>query len=107
MDMIETKALEFAYPAEEGEKPVLALRGVDTAIEKGSFVVVLGHNGSGKSTFAKSLNAILLPCGGKVYVEGMDTQDEACLLEIRRRVGILGKDEVTSSNLVSSSKKNT
>ena len=43
MDMIETKALEFAYPAEEGEKPVLALRGVDTAIEKGSFVVVLGH----------------------------------------------------------------
>ena len=89
MDMIETKALEFAYPAEEGEKPVLALRGVDTAIEKGSFVVVLGHNGSGKSTFAKSLNAILLPCGGKVYVEGMDTQDEACLLEIRRRVGMV------------------
>ena len=86
MDMIETKALEFAYPAEEGEKPVLALRGVDTAIEKGSFVVVLGHNGSGKSTFAKSLNAILLPCGGKVYVEGMDTQDEACLLEIRRQI---------------------
>ena len=86
MDMIETKALEFAYPAEEGEKPVLALRGVDTAIEKGSFVVVLGHNGSGKSTFAKCLNAILLPCGGKVYVEGMDTQDEARLLEIRRRV---------------------
>ena len=89
MDMIETKALEFAYPAEEGEKPVLVLRGVDTAIEKGSFVVVLGHNGSGKSTFAKSLNAILLPCGGKVYVEGMDTQDEACLLEIRRRVGMV------------------
>ena len=89
MDMIETKALEFAYPAEEGEKPVLALRGVDTAIEKGIFVVVLGHNGSGKSTFAKSLNAILLPCGGKVYVEGMDTQDEACLLEIRRRVGMV------------------
>ena len=79
MDMIETKALEFAYPAEEGEKPVLALRGVDTAIEKGSFVVVLGHNGSGKSTLAKHM----------VYVEGMDTQDEACLLEIRRRVGMV------------------
>ena len=87
--MIETTALEFAYPAEEGAEPVLALRGVDTAIEKGSFVVVLGHNGSGKSTFAKCLNAILLPCGGKVYVEGMDTQDEACLLEIRRRVGMV------------------
>ena len=89
MDMIETKTLEFAYPAEEGAEPVLALRGVDTAIEKGSFVVVLGHNGSGKSTFAKCLNAILLPCGGKVYVEGMDTQDEECLLEIRRRVGMV------------------
>ena len=87
--MIETKALEYAYPAEEGAAPVLALRGVDTAIEKGSFVVVLGHNGSGKSTFAKCLNAILLPCGGRVYVEGMDTQDEACLLEIRRRVGMV------------------
>ena len=102
MDMIETKALEFAYPAEEGEKPVLALRGVDTAIEKGSFVVVLGHNGSGKSTFAKSLNAILLPCGGKVYVEGMDTQDEACLLEIRRRVGMVfqNPDNQSVANVV-------
>ena len=104
MDMIETKALEFAYPAEEGEKPVLALRGVDTAIEKGSFVVVLGHNGSGKSTFAKSLNAILLPCGGKVYVEGMDTQDEACLLEIRRRVGMVfqNPDNQIVANVVAS-----
>ena len=100
MDMIETKALEFAYPAEEGEKPVLALRGVDTAIEKGSFVVVLGHNGSGKSTFAKSLNAILLPCGGKVYVEGMDTQDEACLLEIRRRVGMVFQNPSAALNPV-------
>ena len=87
--MIETKALEFAYPAEEGEERVLALKGVDLAIEKGSFVVVLGHNGSGKSTLAKCLNAILLPCGGAVYVEGMDTQDEALLLEIRRRVGMV------------------
>ena len=87
--MTETKALEFAYPAEEGAEPVLALRGVDTAIEKGSFVVVLGHNGSGKSTFAKCLNAILLPCGGKVYVEGMDTKKEELLLEIRRRVGMV------------------
>ena len=87
--MIETNELRFAYPAEEGETPVLALDGVDVQIEKGSFVVVLGHNGSGKSTFAKSLNAILLPCGGKVYVEGMDTQDEACLLEIRDRKSVV------------------
>ena len=65
MDMIETKNLAFAYPADEGEMQTLALRDVSVSIEKGSFVVVLGHNGSGKSTFAKSLNAILLPCGGK------------------------------------------
>ena len=87
--MIELKDVTFAYPAEEGKRSEPALRGVSLGIEKGSFVVVLGHNGSGKSTFAKSLNAILLPCGGKVYVEGMDTQDEACLLEIRRRVGMV------------------
>ena len=89
MDMIETKNLAFAYPADEGEMQTLALRDVSVTIEKGSFVVVLGHNGSGKSTFAKCLNAVLLPCGGKVYVEGMDTQDEALLLEIRRRVGMV------------------
>ena len=87
--MIETNELRFAYPAEEGETPVLALDGVDVQIEKGSFVVVLGHNGSGKSTFAKSLNAILLPCGGKVYVQGMDTSNEGLLLAIRQRVGMV------------------
>ncbi len=87
--MIETKALEFAYPAEEGETRTPVLNGLDIRVEKGSFVVVLGHNGSGKSTFAKCLNAVLLPCGGAVYVEGMDTLDERYLLEIRRRVGMV------------------
>ena len=58
-------------------------------IERGSFVVVLGHNGSGKSTLAKTFNAVLLPSGGTVYVDGMDTGDEALLLEIRRRVGMV------------------
>ena len=87
--MLQTEHLSFTYPAEEGQTSTVALEDVSLSIERGSFVVVLGHNGSGKSTFAKSLNAILLPCGGKVYVEGMDTQDEACLLEIRRRVGMV------------------
>ena len=87
--MIETKELRFAYPADEGGEPVFALRGVDLAIEKGSFVVVLGHNGSGKSTLAKTFNAVLLPAGGKVYVEGMDTLDETLLLAIRQRVGMV------------------
>ena len=52
-------------------------------------MVVLGHNGSGKSTLAKHMNAVLLPGGGAVYVEGMDTRNEALLLEIRRRVGMV------------------
>ena len=88
-EMIETESLRFAYPADEGGEPVFALRGVDLTIEKGSFVVVLGHNGSGKSTLAKTFNAVLLPAGGKVYVEGMDTLDEGLLLAIRQRVGMV------------------
>ena len=87
--MIETKELTYTYPAPEGETNPPALRGVSVTIEKGSFTVVLGHNGSGKSTFAKHLNAVLLPCGGAVYVEGMDTHDERMLLEIRRRTGMV------------------
>ena len=87
--MIETKDLTYTYPAPEGETNPPALRDVSVQIEKGSFTVVLGHNGSGKSTFAKHLNAVLLPCGGAVYVEGMDTRDERMLLEIRRRTGMV------------------
>ena len=89
MEMIKTQDLAFTYPGAEGEGNTRALRGVDVEIERGSFVVVLGHNGSGKSTLAKTFNAVLLPSGGKVYVEGMDTMDEALLLEIRRRVGMV------------------
>lgn len=87
--MIETKNLTFQYPVEEGRVSRSALKDVNVSIEKGSFTVVLGHNGSGKSTFAKHMNAVLLPCGGNVYVEGMDTKDESLLLEIRRRVGMV------------------
>ena len=87
--MIKTETLQFAYPTEEGQTPIQALKGVDLEIEKGSFVVVLGHNGSGKSTLAKTFNAVLLPSGGKVYVEGMDTSNEELLLAIRQRVGMV------------------
>ena len=87
--MIQSESLRFAYPADEGQKPVYSLRGVDLEIKKGSFVVILGHNGSGKSTLAKTFNAVLLPAGGKVYVEGMDTLDQDLLLAIRQRVGMV------------------
>ena len=87
--MIRTDALSFSYPVEEGQRRTTALEDVTLSIEKGSFVVVLGHNGSGKSTLAKHFNAVLLPSGGAVYVEGMDTKKEEPLLEIRRRVGMV------------------
>ena len=88
--MLQTENLTYSYPAgEENEQLTLALDGVTLAIERGSFTVILGHNGSGKSTLAKTFNAVLLPSGGRVYVDGMDTTDEKLLLEIRRRVGMV------------------
>ena len=88
--MLRTENLTYSYPAgEENEQPTLALDGVTLAIERGSFTVILGNTGSGKSTLAKTFNAVLLPSGGRVYVDGMDTTDEKLLLEIRRRVGMV------------------
>ncbi len=88
-DIIQTENLSFSYPDEEGKAPLAALNGVSLDIAAGIFLVVLGHNGSGKSTLAKHMNAVLLPAGGKVWVDGMDTADENLLLEIRRRVGMV------------------
>ena len=86
--IIKTEDLRFSYTTADGTSPVV-LDGVELNIEKGSFVAVLGHNGSGKSTLAKHMNAILLPSGGKVYVNGVDTADEARLLDLRRTVGMV------------------
>ena len=88
--MLRTENLTYSYPAgEENEQPTLALDGVTLAIERGSFTVILGHNGSGKSTLAKTFNAVLLPSGGRVYVDGMDTSDENNLLPVRATVGMV------------------
>lgn len=92
MVFIQTKDLKFTYDdVEDGEagKVHEVLKGVNLDIQKGEFVALLGHNGSGKSTIAKMFNAMLLPAGGKVYVEGMDTLDESLVYEIRRRVGLV------------------
>ena len=83
--IIRTEALRYTYPGDEFE----TLHGIDLEIKEGSFVAVLGHNGSGKSTLAKLMNAILLPSSGKVYVDGIDTSDEARLLDVRRTVGMV------------------
>ena len=92
MAFIQTKDLKFTYDeVEDGEagKVHEVLKGVNLEIQKGEFVALLSHNGSGKSTIAKMFNAMLLPAGGKVYVEGMDTLDESLVYEIRRRVGLV------------------
>ena len=87
-DIIKTENLDFAYNNED-EEPVLVLRGLDIKIRKGSFVAVLGRNGSGKSTLAKHFNAVLLPSGGKVYIDGIDTADEEKLFTIRQTAGMV------------------
>lgn len=83
--IIEIENLHYTYAGDETE----TLRGIDLSIRRGSFVAVLGHNGSGKSTLAKHLNAILLPTEGRVLVDGIDTADEARVLDIRRTVGMV------------------
>jgi len=100
--LIETKDLTFAYHASAEEERPLVLRGLDLTIRSGSFVAVVGANGSGKSTLAKLFNGILLPSGGRVYVDGMDTLDERLILEVRRRVGLVfqNPDNQIVSNLV-------
>lgn len=93
-NIISAQRVEFHYNNEyeenETPKPVKqVLKGVSLDIPRGGFTAVLGHNGSGKSTIAKHMNAILLPCGGKVWVDGIDTCDEEKLFDIRRRVGMV------------------
>lgn len=83
--IIETQELVFRYDSEAQN----VLDGVSINIKKGEFVALLGHNGSGKSTFAKHLNAILLPSGGKVYVAGLDSADEETLTQLRSTVGMV------------------
>lgn len=89
MAFLETQNLTFSYPAEEGQLAEPVLQEVSLAIPEGQFVALLGHNGCGKSTLAKQFNAMLLPSGGTVYVDGMTTADEALTFEIRQRVGLV------------------
>ena len=93
MGIIKTSKLIFDYIRRDEEEKIeevkRAIDGVDLDIEKGSFVAVLGHNGSGKSTFAKHINGLLLPTEGTVWVGEMDTKDEEHIWDVRKTAGMV------------------
>ena len=88
-EAIRVEHLAYTYPGVEDTPGVSVFEDLSLTIEEGSFVAVLGGNGCGKSTLAKHFNAILLPCGGKVWVCGMDTSAEDRIIPIRRNVGMV------------------
>ena len=86
--MLKTENLFYTY--DNGVKHIdTVLDGINFQVKKGEFVAVLGHNGCGKSTLAKHLNGLLIPVGGNVYVNGINTKDEEKIWEIRRQVGMV------------------
>ncbi|EGT3606435.1 TPA: energy-coupling factor transporter ATPase [Clostridium perfringens] len=88
-NMIKSEDLVFKYVNAEDQTEKVAINHVSMEVKKGEFLVILGHNGSGKSTMAKHMNALLLPSGGKMYVDGLDTSDIENLWEVRRRAGMV------------------
>ena len=88
-NIIQAADVAYAYPSYEEQQPIPVLKGVSLEVPQGQFLAVLGHNGSGKSTLAKHFNAILLPEGGTVYIQGIDTRDEQRLYDIRQTVGMV------------------
>ena len=93
MGIIKAAKLIFEYISRDEQDNIdevsRAIDNLDLDIKEGDFVAILGHNGSGKSTFAKHINAILLPTEGTVWVSGMDTADDSSLLNIRKTVGMV------------------
>ena len=87
--MIEVKDLAYTYPGVDDTPGVRVFEDMNLTVEEGTFVAVLGSNGCGKSTLAKHFNSILLPCGGKVWVCGLDTSDDNKLIAVRRNVGMV------------------
>lgn len=93
MGIVKTARLVYEYIRRDEEEKIeevkRAIDGVDLDIKKGSFVAVLGHNGSGKSTFAKHINGLLLPTDGTVWVGEMDTKDEEHIWDVRKTAGMV------------------
>ena len=87
--MIDIDNVTFRYASTEEQEGKVVIKGVNLKVSKGEFVVVLGHNGSGKSTIAKHINALLTPSSGTVLVDGMDTKDQQNLWDIRSKAGMV------------------
>jgi energy-coupling factor transport system ATP-binding protein len=87
--LIKVENLIFEYPQGEASAPVRAINGINLEIEKGSFVAIVGQNGSGKSSLAKNLNGLLLPTSGRVIVNGIDTRDDDTIWELRQNIGMV------------------
>ena len=88
-NMISIQNVSFKYRTGEGMEDVLALDNVSFDVKKGDFVGIIGHNGSGKSTIAKLLNAIYFPTNGDIFISGMNTKDEKNIWEIRQKAGMI------------------
>ena len=94
-EMIVAKDLRYEYKTtfeENGKnitRQVVALDNINITIEKGSFVAVLGHNGSGKSTFAKHINALVKPTAGTLWINGYDTKNDEFVWDIRQSAGMV------------------
>ena len=88
-EAIRVEHLKYQYPGVDNTPGVSVFEDLCLSVAEGSFVAILGSNGCGKSTLAKHFNSILLPCGGKVYVGGLDTADEELLIRVRRTVGMV------------------
>ena len=88
-EIISVENLAYTYPGLDDQPGVVVFEDLNLKIQEGTFVAILGTNGCGKSTLAKHFNSILLPSGGKVYVNGLDTSDENKLMQVRRNVGMV------------------
>ena len=93
MGIIKSVKLAFDYLKydEDGnvQETQRAVDGVDIDIKEGQFVAILGHNGSGKSTFAKHINALLLPSDGTIWIDGINTSEEPELWKVRQKAGMV------------------
>ena len=87
--MVKAEKITFKYEGDEEKPTKIALNSVSMEVVKGEFLVVLGHNGSGKSTIAKHMNALLLPSEGKMFIDGMDTIEDSLLWDIRSKAGMV------------------